>query len=244
MLLIEVLALVLAKVGEHGAIIHVVAIQNQVVGNTNVAVFLHIGNAVAAVRFIKGVLQIKVGVVFGLHNGVINPGSGDGNPAHQIAVLGIHIGILVKGRHFLLHRLLFAFQLQSRQLRLLFYQLGHFFKGFGTLLLVKIFPAEHKAGEKEKGGTKGRPSDHHFGFHFFFHVLPSCAYRVLSLPGSARCWPDGAAFRAVSSVLTEAFSPPAFSASPHHAPSRKTPCRRTKETLSAWQAPLCRHPDL
>lgn len=56
MLLIEVLALVFAKVREHRTVVHAVAIQNQVIGNTNVAVFLHIGNAVVAVRFIKGVL--------------------------------------------------------------------------------------------------------------------------------------------------------------------------------------------
>ena len=133
------------------------AVQHQIVGNADIAVFLHIRHPIAAVRFIKSVLQIEIGVILSLHDGVINPGVGNGNPAHQVAVLGVHIRILFKGREFfrLLDRVIG--KLQCGQLHIFLDQSGHLVKGFGALLLVQVFPAEHSPGEKEKGGTKGPP---------------------------------------------------------------------------------------
>ena len=89
MFLVKILTLVLAQVGEHTAVVHVMAVQHQIVGNAYVAVFLHIRHPIAAVRLIKSVLQIEIGVILGLHDGVINPGTGNGNPAHQVAVLSV-----------------------------------------------------------------------------------------------------------------------------------------------------------
>ena len=97
---VKILAFILAQVGEHTAVVHVMAVQHQIVGNADVAVFLHIGHPIAAVRLIKSVLQIEVGVILGLHDRIINPGAGNGNPAHQVAVLGVHIRIFLKGRKF------------------------------------------------------------------------------------------------------------------------------------------------
>ena len=42
--LVEILTLVLAQIGEHTAVVHVMAVQHQIVGNADVAVFLHIGH--------------------------------------------------------------------------------------------------------------------------------------------------------------------------------------------------------
>ena len=172
------------------------AVQHQIVGNADVAVFLHIRHPIAAVRLIKSVLQIEIGVILGLHDGVINPGAGNGNPAHQVAVLGVHIRIFLKGREFF--RLLGGVigQLQRGQLHIFLDQPGHLVKGFGALLLVQVFPAEHSPGEKEKGGTKGRPRDHQSVFNFVTHIFTllylSCLFftgRLAALPGLGRFQP-------------------------------------------------------
>ena len=102
--------------------------------------------AVTAVRFVKGVFEVKIRAVFGLHDRVINPGAGDGNPAHQVAVFGVHISVFLKRSYFFRGR--GVFQLQRGQLHILLYQLRHFFKGFGALLLVEIFTGQHSPGEK------------------------------------------------------------------------------------------------
>ena len=174
--LVEILTLVLAQIGEHTAVVHVMAVQHQIVGNADVAVFLHIGHPIAAIRLIKSVLQIEIGGILGLHDRIINPGAGNGNPAHQVAILGVHIRVLFKSRKFfrLWGRGRVIGQLQRGQLHIFLDQPGHLVKGFGALLLVQVFPAEHSPGEKEKGGTKGRPRDHQSVFNFVTHISPSC----------------------------------------------------------------------
>lgn len=141
-------------------------------------------------------LQIEIGVILGLHDGVINPGTGNGNPAHQVAVLSVHIRILFKGCEFF--RLLDGVigKLQRGQLHIFFDQLGHLVKGFGTLLLVQVFTSQHSPGEKEKGGTKGHPSDHQSAFNFVTHIFTllylSCLFftgRLAALPGLGRFQP-------------------------------------------------------
>ena len=172
------------------------AVQHQIVGNADVAVFLHIRHPIAAIRLIKSVLQIEVGVILSLHDGVINPGAGNGNPAYQVAVLGVHIRVLFKSREFfrLLGRVIG--QLQRGQLHIFLDQPGHLVKGFGALLLVQVFPAEHSPGEKEQGGTKGRPRDHQSAFCFVTHIFTllylSCLLftgGLAALPGLGRFQP-------------------------------------------------------
>ena len=172
--LVEILTLILAQVGEHTAVVHVVAVQHQIVGNADVAVFLHIGHPIAAVRLIKSVLQIEIGVILGLHDRIINPGAGNGNPAHQIAVLGVHIRILFKSREFFRLLIRLAGKLQRGQLHIFLDQSGHLLKGFGALFLVQVFTSQHSPGEKEKGGTKSRPRNHQPAFTFVTHISPSC----------------------------------------------------------------------
>ena len=54
---------------------------------------------------------------------------------------------LIGGRRFVLHKC------------------SDIVKGFGALFLVRILPIKHNAGEKEKGGTYGRPDHQIFAFH-------------------------------------------------------------------------------
>lgn len=145
MLSIKILAFILAEIGKHRPIVHVMAVDHAVVGQRKVAVFLHIGHAVIAVLLVKTPFQIEIRLVHGLHHGIVDVCAGNGEPAHKVTVLLLHRPILFKCR-------------QLRQ-RLGFHQCGDLFKGFGGLFSVRILPTEHDAGEKEKGGTYGRP-DH------------------------------------------------------------------------------------
>ena len=137
-------------------------VEHAVVRNSEVAVFLHIGNAVGAVLLVKSSFQIVIWFVDGLHNGIVDICSLNGNPAHKIVVLFIHrriflIGGLCGG---------FRFGFLRGSLRCFFLdQCRNGFKGFGTLFVINILPAEHKAGEKEKGGAKRRPRKYQFSFH-------------------------------------------------------------------------------
>src|SRR5699024_12494700 len=52
------------------------------------------------------------------------------------------------------------------------------------IFLVQVLPAEHSPGEKEQGGTKGRPCNHQSAFHFVTHgftlLYLSRRFRLLS----------------------------------------------------------------
>ena len=84
-----------------GSGLPIMAVQHQIVGQADVTVFLDIRHPIAAVRFIKGVFEVKIRAVLGLHDRIINPGAGNGNPSHQVAVLGVHLRILFKRSYFL-----------------------------------------------------------------------------------------------------------------------------------------------
>ena len=153
MLSIKILAFILAEIGKHRPIVHVMAVDHAVVGQRNVAVFLYIGHAVIAVLLVKTPFQIEIRLVHGLHHGIVDVCAGNGEPAHKVTVLLLHRPVLFKCR-------------QLRQ-RLGFHQCGDLFKGFGGLFSVRILPTEHDAGEKEKGGTYGRPDHQIFAFHIW-----------------------------------------------------------------------------
>ena len=87
MRLVEILALILAQVREHGAVFHVVSVNHHIIRLFQIAVLLHIGHAIIAVRLVKGVLQIKVGIARCLHDRVIDIRIGDIQPSHRIAML-------------------------------------------------------------------------------------------------------------------------------------------------------------
>ena len=97
MLLVEILALILAQVREHGGVFHVMSVDYHIIGLFQIAVLLHIGYAIIAVRLVKGVLQIKVGITRCLHDRVIDIGAVNGNPAHKVRVLLIDSSIFFIG---------------------------------------------------------------------------------------------------------------------------------------------------
>ena len=139
------------------------AVDHAVVGQRKVAVFLHIGHAVIAVLLVKAPFQIEIRLVHGLHHGIVDVCSGDGEPAHKVAVLLLHRPVLFKCRQFR-QQLGFLRRIIGGG-RFGFYQCGDLIKGFGALLFIRILPTEHDAGEKEKGGTHGRPDHQIFAFH-------------------------------------------------------------------------------
>ena len=150
-LLIKVLTFIFAEIGKHCPIVHVMAVDHAVVGQRKVAVFLYIGHTVIAVLLVEAPFQVVIRLVHGLHHGIVDVCAGDGEPANKIAVLLLHRPVLFKRR-------------QLRQ-RFGFHQCGNLLKGFGALLFVRRLPTEHNAGEKEKGGTYGRPDHQIFAFH-------------------------------------------------------------------------------
>lgn len=68
-----------------------------IIGLFQVAVLLHIGYAIVAVRFVKGVLQIKIRIARRLHDRIIDIGAINRNPAHKVRVLLIDGGIFFIG---------------------------------------------------------------------------------------------------------------------------------------------------
>lgn len=163
-LLIKALTFVFAEIGKHCPVAHVMAVDHAVVGQRKVAVFLHIGHAVIAVLLVKAPFQIVIRLAHGLHHGIVNVRAGDGEPAHKITVLLLHRPVLFKCRQL---RQMRGFLRCVSGSRLGFHQCGNLFKGFGALLFVRILPTEHNAGEKEKGGTYGRPDHQIFAFHIW-----------------------------------------------------------------------------
>ena len=95
------------------------AVYHEIVRYCNIAVFLHKRHAEFAVRLIKIVINIKFGVIFSLHDGIVNACAGNCYPADEIIVFGVHLGILFKSRFFLRIR---AFK---TGLIVLIYQLRH-----------------------------------------------------------------------------------------------------------------------
>ena len=162
MLLIKVLAFIFAEIGKHRPVVHVMAVDHAVVGQRKVAVFLHIGHAVIAVLLVKAPFQIEIRLVHGLHHGIVDVRAEDGEPAQKVAVLLLHRPVLFKCRQF---RQRLGFRRRVGGCRFGFHQCGNLLKGFGALLFVRILPTEHNAGEKEKGGTYGRPDHQIFAFH-------------------------------------------------------------------------------
>ena len=140
------------------------AVDHAVVGECKVAVFLHIGHTVIAVLLVKASFQIEIRLVHGLHHGIVNVRAGDGEPANKIAVLLLHRPVLFKRRQL---RQQLGFLRRVGGSRFGFHQRGDLFKGFGALLFIRILPPEHDAGEKEKGGTYGRPDHQIFAFHIW-----------------------------------------------------------------------------
>ena len=161
-LLIKVLAFIFAEIGKHRPVVHVMPVDHAVVGQRKVAVFLHIGHAVIAVLLVKAPFQIEIRLVHGLHHGIVDVRAGNGEPAHKVAVLLLHRPVLFKCRQF---RQRLGFLRCIGGCRFGFHQCGDLFKGFGALFFVCILPTEHDAGEKEKGGTYGRPDHQVFAFH-------------------------------------------------------------------------------
>ena len=74
-----------------------VSVNHHIIGLLQIAILLHIGYAIVAVRLVKGVLQIKVGIARCLHDRVIDIGPVNGNPAHKVRVLLIYNGIFFIG---------------------------------------------------------------------------------------------------------------------------------------------------
>ena len=161
-LLIKVLAFILAEIGKHRAVVHVMAVDHAVVGQRKVAVFLHIGHTVIAVLLVKAPFQIVIRLVHGLHHGIVDVRAGDGEPAHKVTVLLLYCPVLFKCHQF---RQRLGFLRRVGWSRFGFHQCGDLLKGFGALLFVCILPTEHDAGEKEKDGTYGRPDHQIFAFH-------------------------------------------------------------------------------
>ena len=167
MLFIEVLAFKLAEVGKHRAVLHMVAVDHAVVGQPQLAILLHIGYAVLAVRLVKSVLQIKVLVAGGLHDRIVDLGVLNADPPNKIAVLLIDRRILVIGCQLrgkliscrgvcsvLAGGVLYGGQHRRRGG---LYKIGHGVERLGALFGVLILPHGHDAGEKEKGGEQHRP---------------------------------------------------------------------------------------
>ena len=57
---IKVLVFILAEIGKHRPVVHVMAVDHAVVGQRNVAVFLYIGHAVIAVLVLGMLLPLVV----------------------------------------------------------------------------------------------------------------------------------------------------------------------------------------
>ena len=100
MCLPEILAAVLGKVCKHRAVLHVVTVNNQVVGRSKrIAICLHKGAAVVRVVLFKVVLQVIVGVCRCLHHRIVDAGAFDLNPADHVRVFQIQVsaGWLYRG---------------------------------------------------------------------------------------------------------------------------------------------------
>ena len=147
------------------------AIDHQIIGNADRTVFLHIGNTVIAVAFIKAPFQIIIRLVNGLHDRIVDVGSGNGYPTHKIAVLLLHGSISFISRNL---RFLFMFRglffnivfgvrhhIRLRHFRqcVLHHKGSDIVKGFGALLCICILAISHKAENKAEGGKHSRP-DH------------------------------------------------------------------------------------
>ena len=63
MITVKVLVNILAKIGEHTAVIHMMAVHYQVIGGRNIAVFLHERHSEFAVRLFKVMVQIEIRIV-------------------------------------------------------------------------------------------------------------------------------------------------------------------------------------
>lgn len=138
MLPVKILVGILAEVGKHTAVIHMMTVNNAVVGKSEVAVFLHIGNAVIAVLLFKAAFQIVVRIVNRLHYRIVDVCSLNGNPAHKIAVLLIDRSVLFKGGLFGLRGFGFLRLIGGR--RFVLHKCSDIVKGFGALFLVRILP--------------------------------------------------------------------------------------------------------
>ena len=163
-LLIKVLAFIFAEIGKHRPVVHVMPVDHAVVGQRKVAVFLHIGHTVIAVLLVEAPFQIEIRLVHDLHHGIVNVRAGDGEPAYKVTVLLLHRPVLFKRRQL---RQRLGFQRRVGMGRFGFHQCGDLLKDFGALLFIRILPTEHDAGEKEKGGTYGRPDHQIFAFHIW-----------------------------------------------------------------------------
>ena len=88
----EILAAVLGKVCKHRAVLHVVTVNDQIVGwAKRIAVCLHKGAAVVRVVLFKVVLQVIGGVCRCLHHGIVDAGALNLNPADHIRVFQIQV---------------------------------------------------------------------------------------------------------------------------------------------------------
>ena len=85
---------IVQQIVEHGAVLHVVAVDDQIVAQSGGTAFIQVRNAIIAVCLIKAMLQIEVGGINGLHNGIIDIGAINADPADEIAVFLIQCFVL------------------------------------------------------------------------------------------------------------------------------------------------------
>ena len=170
----EGLLLIAAKIRKHGTVAHVMPVDHDIVRNAQCAVFLHIGNTVVAVRAIKGPLQIIVGFLRGLHDGVIDVGTLNAEPANKVIVLFIHSRILFvcadlhrnRLRRFRYIVAAGGFHLRSRGGQCFHLdQLGNTVKNCRALPLILIVLPEHCTGEQKNSGKYCRQGDQNIAFH-------------------------------------------------------------------------------
>ena len=159
MLLIEIPIRILAQIGKHGTVVHVVSVDHQIVRLPKHAVFLHIGYAVGTVCLVKPMLQIKIRVIRGLHDGIVNVCPLNSYPTHKIRVLRIDcrigfVGAQPGGFIFFCGSVFCCCIAFFRHCRFRLHQCGDVVKGFGTLLLVVILPIEHNRREHKNSGKE------------------------------------------------------------------------------------------
>ena len=123
-------------------------------------------------------LQIKVGIVRGLHHGIVDIGSLNADPTDKIIVLLVHLAIFIIRRGFGWGvRFLCSCTRSLVGKRLpggfFVYQTGDTFKGFFTFFFLRIMTVNHNAGEQKEDGEKCRPHYQKYTLHGSnLHIIP------------------------------------------------------------------------
>lgn len=94
---VVLLLFVLLQAAEHGAVPHPMAVNGDVIrGLVDIALLPGVDTAMVVVVPVKVPVKVIIGIIRGLHDGVIDLGSFDLDPAHGVGVLAEHLSVALE----------------------------------------------------------------------------------------------------------------------------------------------------